>query len=68
MNVASVLTLLLQYGPGAVAMAQKLIADIETGKGQKEVTAADLAELVALGNQTASDIYKRLGIAPPPEK
>lgn len=65
LTIASVLQLLLQYGPGAIAVAQKLAADVEAGRGNKTVTAADLAELLALANQTSADIYKRLGIEPP---
>lgn len=66
MTTAALLTALLTYGPSILPLAQSLVADIEAGKGNKEVTAADIAALVALANQSSSDIYKRLGIAPPP--
>lgn len=66
MTIASLLTAVLTYGPSILPLCQKLVADIEAGKGATTVTAADLAELVALAAQTSDDIYKRLGITPPP--
>jgi len=66
MNYLAVLDLLIKYGPTAVQMGQKLIAAIQAGKGQQEVSAADWAELDRLANQSAADIYARLGVTPPP--
>lgn len=66
MTFAVLLQALLTYGPSIIPLAQKLVADIEAGKGNQTVTAADLAELAKLANQTADDIYARLGITPPP--
>lgn len=66
MTTAALLTALLQYGPSIIPLAQKLVADIEAGRGQQNVTSADLAELAALAKQSGADIYARLGIAPPP--
>lgn len=67
MTIAALLAALLQYGPSIIPLAAKLVGDIEAGRGNKTVTAADLAELAALANQTGEDIYKRLGITPPPQ-
>lgn len=66
MTTAALLTALLTYGPSILPLAQKLVADIEGGKGNTVVTAADLAELMALASQSSDDIYKRLWIIPPP--
>lgn len=66
MNFALLLNAVLTYGPSIIPLAQKLVANIEAGKGNQTVTAADLAELAALANQSADDVYKRLGITPPP--
>lgn len=66
MTTAALLTAVLTYGPTILPLVQKLVADIESGKGSTVVTAADLAELVTLSTQTSADIYARLGITPPP--
>ena len=66
MPIAALLTALLQYGPSIIPLAQKLVADIEAGKGNNLVTSADLAELARLAGQTGEDIYSRLGITQPP--
>lgn len=66
MTTAALLTALLTYGPSIIPLVAKLHSDIAAGKSNQQVTPEDLAELVALANQSASDIYKRLGIAPPP--
>lgn len=66
MTFAVLLSAVLQYGPSIIPLVQKLVANIEAGKSNATVTSADLAELIALANQTGSDIYKREGIAPPP--
>lgn len=66
MTTAALLTAVLTYGPSIIPLVQKLVADIEAGKGNATVTSADLAELARLAAESSSDIYKRLGIAPPP--
>lgn len=68
MTTAALLAAVLQYGPTIVPLVAKLVANIEAGKGNQTVTAADLAELATLASQTGEDIYKRLGITPPPAK
>jgi len=65
MTTAALLTAVLTYGPTILPLIQKLVGDIEAGKGATTVTAADLAELVKLSTQTSGDIYARLGITPP---
>jgi hypothetical protein len=65
MTTSVLLGLVIQYGPSIIPLIQKLIADIEAGKGNAVVSAADLAALSAMANQTSADIYKRLGITPP---
>ena len=64
--VSQLLGAILQYGPTVLPLIQKLVKDIEAGKGGNAVTSADIGELIALSNQTSVDIYKRLGITPPP--
>lgn len=66
LTVSTLLSLVLQYGPSVVGVVQKLVADIEAGRGNTTVTAADLAELQRLATQSSDDIYARLGITPPP--
>ena len=68
MTTAALLTALLQFGPTIIPLIAKLVADIEAGRGNATVTAADLAELASLAGQTGEDIYRRLGIEPPPVK
>ena len=66
MTIAAVLGLVATYGPSIIPLIQKLVADVEAGKGNQTVTSADLAELAALANQTGADVYKKAGIALPP--
>ena len=66
LTIVGVLQLVMQYGPSVVGLIQKLVADIEAGKGNQVVTAQDLADLAKLAQQTGEDIYARLGITPPP--
>ena len=68
LTAVTVLQLLLQYGPSAVAMAGKLYTDIQAGRGNTPLTAEDFAELQRLASQTGEDIYAKLGIVPPPVK
>ncbi len=67
-TVAMILTAVLQYGPTVVPLIAKLVGDVQAGRGNKEVTPEDIAELVRLSSQSSSDIYAKLGIAPPPAK
>jgi len=66
MTTAALLTALLTYGPSILPLIQKLVGDIEAGRGNQTVTAADLAELQRLAAESSTDIYTRLGITPPP--
>lgn len=66
MTTAALLTAVLTYGPSIIPICQKLIADIEAGKGQTTVTSADLAELQRLAGLTAESIFASVGIKPPP--
>ncbi len=68
MNPITILSLaeaVLKYGPSVVGLLAKLHQDIASGRGDQPVTDADWAELNRLADQTAEDIYKRLGITPP---
>lgn len=65
MTTAALLTAVLTYGPSIIPLVQKLVGDIEAGKGNQTVTAADLAELNRLASESSADVYKRLGISPP---
>lgn len=65
MTYAVALDLLLKYGPTAVAMAQKLAANIAAGKANESVTDADWTELERLSALSSDSIYARLGINKP---
>lgn len=65
MSLAVVLQLLATYGPSIIPLIKKVVADVEAGKSNTVVTAADLDILAQLAAQTGEDIYKRLGITPP---
>lgn len=66
LTAGTLLSAILTYGPSIIPVVSKLVTDIKAGGTNKEVTVADLAELQALADQSAADIYKRLGITPPP--
>ena len=69
MTAAAIAAFILQFGPSALAalpVLQKLFTDIKAGLGEKEVTPEYWAEINRLGAQSAEDIYRRLGIVPPP--
>jgi hypothetical protein len=66
MTFAALLQLVLTYGPSVVPLAQKLVANVKA-RGNDTITDADWDELTRLANQTSDDIYKRLGITPPPK-
>lgn len=63
MTPAIIAQLLIAYGPTVLPLVQKLIAWIESGK--KDVTSADIAELIAYGNKTSADYLKDAGISKP---
>lgn len=65
-TVLALLQAVLTYGPTVIPLVQKLGADVAAGKGDRVVTPDDLAELNRLANQSAGDIYARMGITPPP--
>lgn len=60
----AVLSLVLQYGPSVIGLVQKLRTDV--ANGNKPLTDADWTELTRLSTQSAEDIYKRVGVTPPP--
>ncbi len=66
MTFAALLQLVLTYGPTVVPLAQKLVSNIAAGRGDAKLTDADWNELTRLASLTSDDIYKRLGISPPP--
>lgn len=53
-------------GTVGLPLIAQLMQDIKAGKTQTTVTPEDLLELNRLAKQTAEDIYKRLGVTPPP--
>lgn len=66
MTIAALLTAVLTYGPTLIPLVAKLHGDVAAGRGNKEVTPEDIAELVRLSKQSSTDIYAKLGIATPP--
>lgn len=56
-----------QYGPKVFELVQKLFDDFEKGRTQTSLTAADVAELSRLSQQSAADILRRNGIELPPQ-
>ena len=67
MTIALLLNALLTYGPTILPLVQKLVTDIEAGRGNATVTSADLADLVRLAGLTGEDIYAKAGVTPPPK-
>lgn len=47
-------------------MIEHVVQNIAAGRSQATVTDADWAALDALASQTSADVYKRLGLTPPP--
>ena len=69
MTITAVALFIEKFGPlalQALPVLQKLYADIAAGRGQQVVTDADWIELNRLASQSGEDIYRRLGIVPPP--
>ena len=64
MTPALILQAVLQFGPTIIPLISQLAAWAEGGK--KEVTAADLAQLVALGTKTSADYLREAGVNPSP--
>lgn len=65
LTAISLLDLLIRFGPIAVQQALKLAQIIKDGRGATEVTPADIAELVAYGNQKGADYFVRVSPTPP---
>jgi hypothetical protein len=53
-------------GTVGLPLVAKLMTDIKAGKTQTTVTSEDLLELKRLADQSAADIYRRIGVTPPP--
>lgn len=66
MNPLLLAQLLSTLGTVGLPLITKLMGDINAGRTATTVTVEDLAELDRLSKQSAEDIYKRLGILPPP--
>jgi hypothetical protein len=66
MDPLTLATLINTVGTVGLPLVAKLMEDIKSGKTQTTVTPEDLLELKRLSDQSAEDIYKRLGITPPP--
>lgn len=66
MTTTALLALVIQFGPSIIPLVAKLVSDISAGKANATVTPEDMAELMRLQGLTSADIYKTLGIAPPP--
>ena len=60
MNTAAVLALVAQYGPGVIGIVEQLVTWIEGNK--TTVSAADLAQLKALGQYSSAQSLAALGI------
>lgn len=65
MNPVLLAQLINTLGTVGLPLITKLMADIEAGKTQTTVTAADLAELERLCKQSAAEIFARAGVKTP---
>lgn len=65
--LASLLEKALVYGPTALSVVSKLMADIQAGKTQTTVAPEDVAELARLSALNAAEIFRRMGVEPPPK-
>jgi hypothetical protein len=63
MTAAAIAEALLKFGPTILPYLIKVGEWIKAGKS--DVTAADLAELTAYGQQKADDYLKAIGVTPP---
>lgn len=66
MNPILLAQLINTLGTVGIPFIVKLMGDINAGRTATTVTEADLTELARLASQSAEDIYRRLGITPPP--
>lgn len=66
MNPLLLASLINTLGTVGIPFITKLMGDITAGRTATTVTPEDLAELKRLSDQSAEDIYARLGITPPP--
>lgn len=66
MNPVLLASLIAQLGTVGLPLITKLMGDIQAGRTQTTVTPEDLAELKRLADQSAADIWARLGIPLPP--
>jgi hypothetical protein len=66
MTFATLLPLLLTYGPSIIPLISKITAAIDAGRANETISAAEWADLSRLASQSAEDIYRRLGVTPPP--
>ncbi|MCJ7823951.1 MAG: hypothetical protein MUP44_03560 [Anaerolineales bacterium] len=66
MTFATLFTLLAKYGPSIIPIIQNIRLAIAAGRENEVVSDADWIELDRLARQSAEDIYRRLGITPPP--
>lgn len=66
MNPLLLAQLINTLGTVGLPLIVKLMGDIQAGRTATTVTAEDLTELDRLAKQQAADIFKRLGVEPPP--
>lgn len=66
MNPILLAQLINTLGTVGIPFIIKLMGDITAGRTATTVTPEDLAELKRLSDQSAEDIYARLGVTPPP--
>lgn len=66
MNPILLAQLINTLGTVGLPFIIKLMGDIQAGRTATTVTAEDLLELKRLSDQSAEDIYARLGIVLPP--
>lgn len=66
MNPVLLAQLINTLGTVGLPLIIKIKADIDAGRLATTVTDADLHELDRLSKLTAEDIYKSVGVTPPP--
>lgn len=64
MTPAAIAAAVLTYGPSVLPLLQQLAAWIASGK--KEVSAADIEQLIAYGKKTSGDYLRDVGLSTPP--
>jgi len=60
MTAALVLDCVLRYGPSVLPLIQQLAELVKSGK--TDVTAEDIAELIAYGKKTSADYLREAGV------